>query len=195
MKLAILIPTLNEQWNITMLKRLRNILDPQIERYSGQVGIILNDAGKLMTIGEKRNQMIAGSDSEYFSFIDDDDFVSSYYVDSIMKALESNPDVVTFNGWYVENNRTKKPFEIKLGHLYKDLPDKFIRWPNHLCPMKRECVQQVKFPIMRNGEDYQWSKEINDKRLLKTSVHIEQDLYTYDFISHHLRHERSTSVR
>lgn len=187
MKLSILIPTLNEPWNITMLKRLRNVLDPQIERHLGQVEIVLNDAGRVMTIGEKRNQMIANTESEYFCFCDDDDIVSSYYVDSIIKALESNPDVVTFNGWYIENTRNRKPFEIKLGHPYQDLPNKFLRWPNHITVMKRSCVQAVKFQPIKNGEDYLWSKEIRDRGLLKTSVHIEQDLYTYDFISHHLR--------
>lgn len=192
MKLAILIPTLNEPWNVTMLKRLRNILDPQIERFPGQVEIVMNDAGRLMVIGEKRNQMIKNTESEYFCFIDDDDYVSSYYVDSIMKALTQNPDVVTFNGWYVENNKSRKPFEIKLGHLYQDFPNKFLRWPNHITVMRRACVEHVRFPMVRNGEDYQWSKEINDRKLLKTSVHIEQDLYTYDFIPHHLRNVAHT---
>lgn len=194
MKLAILIPTLNEPWNITMLKRLLNILTPQVERYSGQVELIFNDAGRNMIIGQKRNEMIKNTDSEYFCFIDDDDFVSAYYVDSIMKALESNPDVVTFNGWYVENSASRKHFEIKLGHPYQDLPTKFLRWPNHITVMKRSCVGHVVFPIMRNGEDYAWSKQINDQRLLKTSVHIEQDLYTYDFVSHHLRHAHTDSI-
>lgn len=189
MKLAILIPTLNESWNITMLRRLTNILNPQVDRYHGQVELVFNDAPRSVVIGEKRNQMIANSDSEYFSFIDDDDYVSVHYVDSIMRALESNPDVVTFNGWYVENNHNRKHFEIKLGHPYKDLPDKFLRWPNHITVMKREAVKNVKFPPIKNGEDYIWSKEIADRQLLKTSVHVEQDLYTYDFISHHLRHE------
>lgn len=174
-----------------MIKRLLNILTPQVERCLG-VEIVLNDAGKSMVIGEKRNQMIANSESEYFCFIDDDDFVSAYYLDSIMRALEQNPDVVTFNGWYVENNKTRKPFEIKLGHPYQDLPNKFLRWPNHITVMRRSCVEHVRFPMMRNGEDYAWSKEIRDRNLLKTSVHIEQDLYTYDFISHHLRHVTTT---
>ena len=187
MKLNILIPTLNEPWNITMLKRLRNILDPQIERYAGQVEIVLNDTGRSIMIGEKRNRMIADTDSEYFCFIDDDDFVNSYYVSSIMRALEHNPDVVTFNGWYVENNKTRKKFEIRLGHPYQDLPTKFLRWPNHITVMRRSCVDKVKFPPIKTGEDYTWSKEIRDRKLLKTSVHIEQDLYTYDFVSHHLR--------
>lgn len=189
MKLSILIPTLNEPWNITMLKRLLNILTPQVERFSDQVEIVLNDAPRSMTIGEKRNQMIANSESEFFTFCDDDDFVSAYYVDSIMKALEHNPDVVTFNGWYVENTHTRKPFEIKLGHPYQDLPNKFLRWPNHITVMRRSCVQSVRFPAIKNGEDYLWSKEIRDRGLLKTSYHVDQDLYTYDFISHHLRHE------
>lgn len=182
MTLSILIPTLPEEYRYRMLSRLNKVLDPQIEKYKDRIEKKLNDAGRTMTIGEKRNWLIANSSCEYFCFIDDDDMIPDFYLKEIFKALESKPDVVTFNGYYTQNRVGKKRFEIKLGHGYHETKDCFYRWPNHITVMRREAIKNVRFPHVREREDYLWSKEINDKKLLKTSVHIDKDMYWYDFI-------------
>lgn len=182
MTLSILIPTLPEEYRYRMLSRLNEVLDPQIAKYKDRVEKKLNDAGRSMTIGEKRNWLIAQSSCEYFCFIDDDDMIPDFYLSEIFKALESKPDVVTFNGYYTQNRVGKKRFEIKLGHGYHETKDCFYRWPNHITVMRREAIKNVRFPHVREREDYLWSKEINDKKLLKTSVHIDKDMYWYDFI-------------
>lgn len=182
MTLSILIPTLPDPYRYRMLSRLNDVLDPQILKYQDRVEKRLNDAGKTMTIGEKRNWLIANSSCEYFVFIDDDDMISPDYLDEIFKAMESKPDVITFNGYYTENRGQRKRFEIRLGNGYNETRDCFFRWPNHLAIMRRDAVVTVRFPHIIQREDYLWSKEINDKGLLKSSVHIEKDLYWYDFI-------------
>lgn len=187
MKLSILIATLNEPFYINGLKRLNNILDPQIERYSGQVEKVINDAGRSMTTGAKRNELIKNSEGEYFSFIDSDDMVPAYYVDELMKAINQSPDVITFNGWMTEDHGPKKKFQIKLGSQYIDHNGMYYRWPNHITCMRRDRVSSVLFPDLTKQEDYLWSKQIRDRGLLRTEVHLPIDMYFYDFISPHKR--------
>lgn len=196
-RLSILVCTLNEPYSIDMLKRLRNILDPQIERYKYEVELLIHDAGRFMPTGTKRNELIKICEGEYFCFIDSDDVVSSYYVDEIMKAIASNPDVVTFNGWMTTNGCNRQNFTIKLGSEYTERNNHYYRFPNHLTVMRKEAVQSVKFPDIWVQEDYQWARQIHDRKLLKTEVHIEQDLYWYDFRSNKPRspHGQSHSVR
>lgn len=183
MRLSILICTLNEPYSIDMLKRLRNILDPQIERYKYEVELLIHDAGRFMPTGTKRNELIKQSEGEYFCFIDCDDIVPNFYLNSIMKALESNPDVVTFNGYMTTNGVNRQNFTIKLGSGYYEKNNHYYRFPNHLTVMRKDAVKSVRFPDIWVTEDYQWAREINDRKLLKTSVHIEQDLYHYCFVS------------
>lgn len=192
MKLCILIPTLNDSYNINKLTRLKNVLVPQIERHR-EVSILINDAGRAMPTGTKRNELIKNSDSEYFSMIDDDDMVPSFYVSELLKAIESNPDVVTFNGWMTNNGTGRKNFVIKLGEKYEERNGVYYRYPNHLCAFKRSVVSHVRFPAIWQQEDYQWATEIMHKKLLQTEVHINEDLYHYDCYPN--KNETSRKVR
>lgn len=175
-KLSILICTLPERYE--KLSRLNSQLDPQIEKYNGQVEKRIDDRPRYVPTGTKRNNLLDCSDGEFHLFLDDDDLVSDDYVDQIMKAIESNPDVVTFNGWvFTKNGRT--PWDMRLGNEYVDRGGVHYRFPNHLTAMKRECVKSVRFRDIWIQEDYYFAKTINDRRLLKTSVHIEKPIYFY----------------
>lgn len=181
MKLSILIPTLNEPESINFLRRLNNILDPQIARYPGQVEKVINDAGRSMPTGTKRNLLIKDSVGEYFSQIDTDDMVPAYYVDELMRAIAQDPDVITFNGYMTTNGEHRRNFTIKLGSKYEERAGHYYRFPNHLCAFRRPAVDSVYFDPIWNQEDYNWAKKIHDRKLLKTSVHIEKDMYHYDY--------------
>jgi glycosyltransferase involved in cell wall biosynthesis len=183
MKLSILIPTLNESRNIRMLARLRKILDPQICKYPGQVEIVINDAGRRMSTGEKRNILIKNSEGEYFCFIDDDDVVSDYYVEELLKAIEQGLDVITFIGYMTTDGKLRQDFTIKLGSDYITKDDHHYRYPNHLCCFKRSTVESVKFQPIWVQEDFRWATEIKNQKLLRTSVHIDKWMYHYDYQS------------
>lgn len=182
-KLSILIPTLNEPESINYLHRLNNILDPQIARYPGQVEKVINDAGRSMPTGTKRNELIKNSVGEYFVQIDCDDIVPSYYVDELMKAIELGPDVISFRGHMTTNGEHRREFTIKLGEKYEERDGQYFRYCNHLCAFKRSVVEHIKFQDIWVQEDYLYATEIMKKGLLKTEVHIEKDMYHYAFIS------------
>lgn len=182
-KLSILICTLPEERSINKLARLRSILQPQIAKVYDQVEVRHHEAGRNMPTGTKRNQLIDNCEGDYFCFVDDDDILAPTYVEDILKALESNPDCVTFNGWMTTDGKARVDFVIKLGEKYEARDGKYYRFPNHLAVMRKEKVKNVKFEDIWMAEDYRWSKQIHDMGLLKTSIHIEKDLYWYDFES------------
>ena len=179
MTLAILICTLPERFE--KLKRLKNILEPQVERFKDQVFIQCNDAGRQIQTGTKRNWLIEQTQSDYFCFVDDDDLVSSFYVSEIVKAMSQGPDVITFCGYMTTDGLHRRDFTIRLGSKYEEKNGHYYRWCNHLCIFKRELVSQIKFPDVWVQEDYLWSKAINDRKILKSEIHLNQDLYVYDF--------------
>jgi hypothetical protein len=189
MKWIILIPTLPERSD--KLRRLTTILDRQLVE---GVSYKIHDGGKSIPTGTKRNMLIEQTQSEYFSFIDDDDKVSHDYVKQVMTALEVSPDVVTFNGFMTTNGSDRRDFTIKLGSKYEEVNKHYYRFPNHLAIMRRDKVNHVKFPPVWHQEDFAWAKIIHDRRLLKSEVHIHADLYHYDFISKQ-SHARPTRIR
>lgn len=179
MKLSILIPTLNETKRIASLRRLRGVLDPQINGHP--VEIRIHDAGRSIPTGQKRNELIKDSEGEYFCFIDDDDLVPEYYVNELMDAIRKQPDVVTFNGYMTTNGKDRRNFTIELGSGYFEKNGHYYRYPNHLCCFRREAVNGVWFDPIWIQEDYKWATKIKDLGLLKSAVHIEKDMYHYDY--------------
>jgi glycosyltransferase involved in cell wall biosynthesis len=181
MKLSILIPTLNEPESIRYLHRLRNILDPQVAKYPGEVEIRINDAGRAMPTGTKRNELIFNSDGDYFSQIDVDDIPAEYYVDEMMKGISMGVDVITFRGAMDTNGINRRQFVIRMRSEYVERGGVYYRWANHLCGFKRSKVEHIKFPALWEREDYIWSKEIHDRKLLQTEYFVDRHMYLYDF--------------
>lgn len=184
MKLTICIPSLHEPKSEHHYERLMALLTPQM---TDEVEILSDFRGREITTGTKRNSLYSNAKGEYVVSVDCDDWIAPNYVSEILKALESNPDCVTFDGWMTENNGVKQNWTIKLGENYEarypNGVQHIYRWPNHLAVMRKSIATSVKFPDIWNGEDYLWSKEIRDRGLLKTGVHIPLQLYHYVYLS------------
>lgn len=184
MKLSILICTLPTRMD--KLFNLLNTLIPQTHFKPVEV-LYLGDT-KTMSIGKKRNHLVSISSGEYVVFIDDDDNISSEYVDSILEATEYGHDCITIGGYYTKNGDklTRAEFNVtqKVGknHHARNLQDKKMyhhMLPNHLCAWKREVALRVEFPDKSLGEDHQWAEK---QHLLGYSeFHIDKKLYHYDF--------------
>lgn len=183
MKLSILICSLPER-NAHLLN-LFSVLDPQ---RCEDVEILVDLRPRNIPTGIKRNDLIAQCHGDYFCFIDDDDWVDPEYVKRVLEAIDQNPDVITFKGWMTTNGMHSVDWTIKLGEKYEARTDpdgitRYYRFPNHLCPMKKVLVRDIKFAGVWQGEDYGWAKRIHDLELLKSEVHIDRRLYHYKFIT------------
>lgn len=183
MKLSILIPTLPDDRSRTFLKRMNLILDRQIARHHGQVEKCIDDRGKHIPTGTKRNDLINYASGDYHVFVDVDDWVASNYVDLIMEGIEKGVDVVTMQGWMTTNGGHHVDWIIKLGERYEERGGKYYRFPNHLCAFRSDLVSHIKFPAIWKGEDFQWAKKVHDSKVLKTEHHIEKQIYHYMYVS------------
>ena len=132
---------------------------------------------KEISVGEKRNILLNKSCGKYVCFIDDDDLIAPDYIIKIVNAIQSNSDVITFCGDYVENT-LKTPFSISMVHRGNyNHPNIFYRLPNHLCPVKREIALNCMFTDKNFGEDSDYAERIN--KHIKNEFHIQDKLYFY----------------
>ena len=191
MILTICIPTLPDLRSREHLQNLKKILTPQL---NDDVELIEDDRPKNIPTGTKRNDMYQRAIGQYVCSVDCDDEISSVYVSEILKYIKGFdghtpfPACVTFEGWMTTNGRDRVDWIIRLGEKYEARKDsdnvtRYYRFPNHLCPIKREIATRVKFGNVWQGEDYQFAKYINDKGLLRTSNHIPLKLYHYKYMT------------
>lgn len=182
MKLSILICTLPQRF--VMFEDLQFKLKWQINtKYNGQVEII-NDSSTKYTTGEKRNHLLEEAKGDFIVFIDDDDEVSDDYVESIIQAIDDNPNIdcigmkgiITFDG----ANEKKWIISKDCGSWYEK-DNMYFRTPNHISPVKRDIALKVKFPKIMIGEDYEYSMGILP--YLKHEYLINKELYHYKYVT------------
>ncbi len=185
MILSILVCSLEErkdQWLSLMYDLNSQIIALEAQN---EVEIISEVDNRQITTGAKRNKLLGQADGKYSVFIDDDDTVSMDYVEDMLEAAKQDADCITFNGYMTTNGVQRMPFDIALNNPYREAlvlgKLTYLRFPNHITPMKTEIARSVPFENISFMEDYKWAKEIHDKGLLKTEVKINKELYHYKF--------------
>lgn len=179
-KLSILILSLNRRKHY--LNKLMNILSPQKR---DDIEILTNIDNGEKSIGQKRNELLKQSSGDYICFIDDDDIVSSDYIEKILNALESKPDCVGIHLLHKEDGilRGLTYHSLKYDTWWDEINNEnsnlknYYRNPNHLNPVRREYALQTGFPEINNGEDKWYSQNI--LKFLKTEEYIETPIYEY----------------
>lgn len=184
-RLAILIPTIEGQE--AMLDRLMNVLNPQLNKYGADVGVIMfKDKIGEHTIGAKRNSLTATAIEEGYShraFIDDDDLITDDYLDLNMPGVYGKYDCNSLVGIYSVNgvtNPKKHVFlhSLKYDHWWED-KQYYYRNPNHLNVVSLEKAGHILFPESNFGEDGQWSERIHAAGCLKNEYEITKPFYYY----------------
>jgi glycosyltransferase involved in cell wall biosynthesis len=138
------------------------------------------DDGEL-SIGAKRQLLLERAKGDYICFVDDDDEVPEYYIEEILRTIETEPDCVGFWGTIVStrNGAAKKVhYSLHNKQLRHDMgKDIFLRGIGHLSPVKRSIAMQVGFVDKSHGEDRIYSEGITP--LIETEVFIDKAMYTY----------------
>jgi len=186
MILSILIPTIPERSEL-FHELLKNIYS-QVDRCEAwaQVEVLYNEAGRgILTTGEKRNTLLQKADGKYFWFVDDDDRVLPGAMEAILKAAETDCDVMAINGMMTTEGRNEKQWFIALGNPYEarvvDGREIYLRYPNHITPMKTGLVRDIKFPNQSNFEDKAWADLVRASGRLKTETKIDIPVYHYRY--------------
>lgn len=181
MKLSILIPTIESRKD--KFKAISEELSRQIyKRYDNEAIVIYHLDNKEKSVGQKRNELIAKANSDYVVFVDDDDRVAPDYVKTLLEAIESNADVITFKVEVsIDGGSPKLCYYSKDYEEDKNLESYYERIPNHIMCIKRDIAKVVKFPDINKGEDSIWAKKLHP--LLETEHKIDKILYYYDYNS------------
>ena len=138
------------------------------------------------TIGAKRQALVDIARGEYIAFVDDDDDIHDDYVTSLLAAIKTGADVITFRQTAVYNGLKS---EVVFGVNNQDEPFNpggiTLRAPWHVCAWKREKVDGCLFGESNYGEDRVWCLQARQR--IRTAHHIDRVLHTY-------RHDASTTA-
>jgi len=173
---------------ICTLDRRKEYLDRLIRCLSAQTTSeveIITDHHPTDSIGTKRDRLLSKATGEYCVFIDDDDLVAPNYIPLILKAIESKPDVVDINLIMTTDGiRAERSFHMLSIKEWSEKEDLniaghkfYLRYPNHLNPVKTEIAKKVGFIPISEGEDKDYSKRLQP--YLRNSVYIHQPIYFY----------------
>ena len=170
MRLSILIPTLPQRKKIFNI--LHKNLMAQIDFVHtthpslGQVEILFDSSKKFLkgglSVGAKRDALKCRATGDYLVFVDDDDIVAPNYLESVLRLLESNPDIITFRSLY-KSSTYWGIVDMNLNHSENEqMNDNTIvkRKPFHVCPIRTTIAQRHTFPDINNAEDWGWMVKV-----------------------------------
>jgi glycosyltransferase involved in cell wall biosynthesis len=147
--------------------------------------LILCD-NRTRTIGAKRQALVDIARGEYIAFVDDDDDISDDYVTSLLAAIQTGADVITFRQRAIYNGLES---EVVFGINNQDEPFNpggiTLRAPWHVCAWKRDKVAGCLFSESNYGEDRVWCLQARQR--IRTAHHVDKVLHTY-------RHDAATTA-
>lgn len=175
-KLSILIPSIEERKE--RFSKLKEELDQQIGKKNVEVLTVCDN--RQFSIGQKRNMLLIQATGEYVAFVDDDDAISTDYIQKVLGAVSQNPDCSSLTGEIVFSDGYSRPFihSLRYDKWIDDHQAKvYYRPPNHLNAIKREYAFKVGFPSINSGEDRAFSMGVLP--YLKKEVWVEGVIYRY----------------
>lgn len=179
---TILIPTLGQRAD--SFRALLDRLLPQTEPYGGRVRVLAAFNNGSPPLPELRQQLVEAVETNYLSFVDDDDMVSPDFVSSIMSALEQWPDYVGFQVNYFAEGRLRGVIDHSLKHggwREEKNPYRWLRDITHINPIRAAVAKAADFRVAGAGEveDRPWVAQVRESGLLKTEAYIPRPLYDY----------------
>lgn len=162
------------------LNSLLAFLETQKRGYDVEVIAIVDDCQ--MPLDAKRNALISIANSEYVSFIDDDDVVPDDYVSTIYPLLDG-VDYVGFQLQHYWDGRKDKPTYHSLRYSsWSEDGDAYYRNISHLNPIKRDIAKKFRFRGTF-GEDLDWAMRVARSKQVTTEHYIDRVMYYYYYDS------------
>lgn len=157
----------------------RQIINP------AQVEIDWHIDAKQITTGAKRQLLLSRANGTYIVFIDDDDWVPSYYVNEMLIACHSNADCFAINGTMTTDGANEVKWKLSKDYSNEDKTENGVkilyRKTNHITGVKRKLALLAGFPDKSNAEDKHYSDRLVPH--LKTEFTISKPMYQYQFSS------------
>lgn len=173
--LTVLLPSIPER------KPLFDLLLAELKRQGIQV---IWDNTNVMSIGAKRNKLLAQVTTPYVVFVDDDDWIRHDYGKALGDAIRNFPksDYIVFDMLYVINQETPKPAKAGIEfERWFNTEEAYFRHATHIMCWRTEIAQRHTFPDQMYMEDQVWGyAAIGD---VKYQTRLEQTLYVYEFLN------------
>jgi len=152
------------------------------------VEILFEKDNKEISVGAKAQKLIERAVGILVCFIDDDDSVPSYYIDEILKALKSKPDLDCI-GFKIECRGTNPNGMVELASASNQWDDwadnkggfRYVRTIYHKSPVRRFHAIIIGYNDMRFAEDADYSKRLKQSGLLDIEVFIDKVMYLYNY--------------
>lgn len=191
MKLSILILSIPSR--IHYLEPLYTHLNKQIDGCNLQkdVEVLTLMDNKVLSIGDKRNKLLEICSGEYLAFLDDDDWISDDYINSLNRVINDNSflskpiDLLCFRQHCTVNGKEfEVDFDLRNPHepMSYDANGKCInikRPPYHMCAWRSEIAKSEKFKPCSYGEDIDWCIRLYPK--IKSQYKIDKILHYYRY--------------
>lgn len=131
------------------------------------------------SVGFKRDALLRAARGRYVAFVDDDDAVSDNYIFELLKATQSNPDVITFKQHCIVNGQVGQ-VEFRLGNPNEPFQPGGVTRRNawHVCAWRRSIAIQSGFPDSNYGEDWAFAAPLCGIPGLR-EVHVDLALHSY----------------
>lgn len=154
-------------------------------------------------VSHARNNGVQNAKGNYITFIDSDDTVADNYINNILSAIQSSPDLIQFNAYcFFENNPLKNyhlsPPALSGLHTVNDeiLQEIFNKnnWFSWLRTYKRELLLSNPFPTtMTHFEDaFVVSKIFTE---IQTIFIIEESIYKYRILESSATREKNLLMK
>ena len=183
MILSILTPAVRSR--LPQLAALAAELERQIAGRGAVEHLVLLD-NKRRSVGDKRDALMRLARGQYVAFVDDDDWIAPAYINRLIVAAESRPDVITFRQQATVNGEIGE-IEFRLGQPNEPFaPGSRARrnaW--HICAWRRSLAIQSHFPNSSYGEDWAFAAPLCALPNLREE-HIDEVL-------HFFRHDSATT--
>lgn len=185
--LSILIPSIPERAErlTTLIKELEKQIEYcyHIHKSLGGVEIVVDDSKRFisggLSIGFKRNNLLNIATQKYICFLDDDDWISPDYIETLLRLCSQDKDVCTFKSFF-KCDSYWTVIDLGLNNENEDAtPENEVKrnaW--HICPVKREIAVEVVFNGLNYGEDWDWMGRVLE--IVKTEAKSNRIIHNYN---------------
>jgi len=177
--LSILTPAVPTRFDL--LENLSDSIGQQIKDLPVEHLVLMDNWRR--TIGAKRDSLLRAARGRYVAFCDDDDLVAGDYVKSLLGAMVSNPDVITFRQ-HCKINTDEGDIEFRLGNPNEPFVPGGMAKRNawHVCAWRRSLAILSHFPDASYGEDWDFAAPLCSMPGLREE-HIPRVLHFYRYSS------------
>ena len=174
--LSILIPSIPSRFD-----RMTNLYDKLMKQVQDKpVEILCLIDNKKRSIGLKRDALVQSCKGAYLAFVDDDDDISSDYIDEMLKGCNTGKDIVCFRqGATISGMQAVIDFSIKnVNREFR--PNEVVqRRPFHVCGIRSDIAKRHRFPDVGYSEDWHWMERVLKE--IKTEYKIDKMLHFYTY--------------